>query len=142
MKNMKIISLVFGLSLTANASALTLVDNDGFQYYIGDVIEQPNSFPLGPTIATDHYQAKCTVSGKPGSADCRLIFEPEFQTVSITTIENDIYFSWSCLGTWEGNGFDATCASSSGKTWNDRFSVLSVLPLSRSALGSDPDREK
>jgi hypothetical protein len=146
MKNMKITCLLFGLSLAANASALTLVDNEGFNYSIGGVIEQPNSFPFGPTTPIAHYQAKCTVDGANGSADCRLIFDPKYGEVSITTIANDAYYAWSCLGVWDGQGFDANCVSNDPDPkrshWQSRFSELNFLPLSKSALGSDPARER
>jgi hypothetical protein len=145
MKHVKMASAFFGLALATNASALSLVDNDGFVYEIGDLIEQPTSSFLGE--GTGHFQATCDVAGQRGTADCRLIYEPDYESISITTIENDTYWPWSCLGTWDGEGFDATCAMSNGETgngetWQDRYSVQNLLPFSRTVSGTDPVREK
>ena len=143
MKIRYIISTTAGLIIAANANALVFVDDDGFKYEIGEVIEQPNPFPFETRDSVKHYQITCTAEGNAGSADCRMLFDPSSGAISMTTVENDTYFAWSCLGNWDGHGFDAICVSNGGETWNDRYSIKNSSPFTRnSAMIGDPRREK
>jgi hypothetical protein len=143
MKIRYLLSTTAGLIITANANALVFVDDDGFKYEVGEVIEQPNPFPFETSHSTKHYQITCTAEGNAGSADCRMLLEPDTGAISLTTVENDTYFAWSCLGNWDGQGFDAICVSNGGETWNDRYSIKHSSPFTRNSVTiTDPRIEK